>query len=158
MPTPKKTNRKRFIPASTRCTGVKKDGTPCMMSPLPGDKCCWTHSTSKALVKERAEARRKGGLMARNLTMPQEEFLEPSLSTGEEIRGFCQRMICLVGTGRISSGNAKAIAVFVQQVIQMHDLDALEYLRELEKRMGRLALEKGVEHESTYEGEGEGTD
>ena len=147
MPKPKKTNRKRFIPLTKRCKGTKKDGTPCMMSPLPGDECCWTHSTSDAIEKQRTEARSKGGRLARAIVVLPDHFEKPSLKNEGEVREFCQKMIHLVGSGQMSPGHSKAIAVFVQQIIQMHDLAALEFLRELEKRIGRLAIEEGLGHE-----------
>lgn len=147
MPKPKKSDKKRFVPLAKRCKGTKKDGTPCMMSPLPGDQYCWPHSKDEAIDKKRTEARIKGGRIARAVVLLPESFDEPSLKTGEDVRKFCEKMIHLVGSGQMSPGHSKAIAVFTQQIITMHDLEALEFLRELEKRMGRIAIEEGLKHE-----------
>lgn len=111
------------------CKGVTKDGKPCSAGTQRESEWCVFHDPEKSEVV--AEARRKGGSVARDAHMPVTTPLF-ALRTASDVIALCEIAANLVLTGELDTKRGSTIAY-----LSTVTLRAIE-TRELQDRLDRL--------------------
>jgi len=115
-----------------RCTAKTKSGERCLSPAIIGDpdKKCYVHSPKKA--KDRFLSRQLGGQLSRSITKHPGEVTKAKLRKAKECIEYVEEVNHMVLTGQISSQVGKVLLQGVSTVLAVHDLSAIEKLRDLE--------------------------
>lgn len=113
------------------CLGVRKDGSPCRATPLPGRRFCWAHDNE--LSGKRQEAREKGGRNRRTearLTKLMPASLKPVLE--KLMTGLDE-----VYNGTLEPRQASAMASLAGAIGRLYEVAEIEQRLEALEKSGR---------------------
>ncbi|HLZ70007.1 MAG TPA: hypothetical protein VKV26_08890 [Dehalococcoidia bacterium] len=121
------------------CQGTRRDGQPCTVRPLVGDRYCFAHSA--ATRDKRTAARREGG-RNRSTLIRASRGLSPELATLQEA---LVRLFSEVKAGTVAPRSAEVMATVARVVLEfgrfafdMHDA------AELRRRLDHLEAQLGA--------------
>lgn len=121
-----------------RCQHVKRDGQQCHAHPLDGSRFCWFHCPGR--IKERARARRRGGIR-RSAGIPRAVLPAGAppveIASVRDIRSLLVSTIDHVLHGRVGPAVANSVGYLCSGLVSAFDREEFEQrLTELEQRLG----------------------
>lgn len=127
--------------APKRCTGQRKDGTPCGATVMGTGSLCYAHDPARAT--ERDEARRKGG--ANSATRARLDRLVPA--TLRPMIGSLLEALDEVHAGTLDPRQASAMASLAGAITKAYGVGVLEErLTALETAQGVVNQPRGSNH------------
>lgn len=102
------------------CIARCKDNSPCRFPPLKGSEYCYTHDPRPEMVKQRHEARGRGGSRSRQF-LPK-RYQDTKLDTIEDIRDLSFRVARELRSGKLDVKSANALAYACRTAITAAEL------------------------------------
>jgi hypothetical protein len=118
----------------TSCTAMRRDGSPCHATALPGRPHCWAHDPEN---RDRARAAREAGGRGRSRVARAQKHVPTDL---RRLVGKLTTAIEEVHAGRLEPRRAQAMASLAGALIRVYETGEMEArLDDLETRLGREA-------------------